>query len=242
MASARARFTGAFVSTRSLARRAGPGRRRRGRRPASPALISRLRRSGRATARTWRDIPAGYDGFAIADHRREIDAAYSPRCLAVKIREDDLPAWALDAWLRSRLPRKTTVAQRPELEAPKPPQLPAAPSPDAEAVTRALLAHGQDLASQLKSGMVQFTPDPDANALIQNDPFAFLLAVIADMDPGRTRLGPAVLAAPAARIPQARRTRRTPRRSPGSHPARTQAASVRQRHTGLARPGRPDHP
>lgn len=75
--------------------------------PASQALISRLRRAGRATARTWADVPAGYDGFEIVDHRREIDAPYSPECLAVKIREDDLAPWALHGWLRSQLPRKS---------------------------------------------------------------------------------------------------------------------------------------
>ena len=65
--------------------------------PSSQALISRLRRPGRAFARTWDQIPAGYDGFEIVGHRREIDTPYSPQCLAVKIREDDLPPWALHA-------------------------------------------------------------------------------------------------------------------------------------------------
>lgn len=46
---------------------------------------------------------------------------------------------------------------------------------------RALLAHGEALAAQLKSGSIQFTPDPAANALVRDNAFAFLLAVIADM-------------------------------------------------------------
>jgi hypothetical protein len=55
--------------------------------PASLSLISRLRRVGRATARRWEDVPAGYQGFDIVEHRREIDAPYSPNCFAVKIRD-----------------------------------------------------------------------------------------------------------------------------------------------------------
>jgi hypothetical protein len=51
--------------------------------PATQALISRLRRAGRATARTHADVPVGYDRFEIVDHRREIDAPYSPNCLAM---------------------------------------------------------------------------------------------------------------------------------------------------------------
>jgi uncharacterized HhH-GPD family protein len=145
--------------------------------PSSQALISRLRRPGRSFAHAWEQVPAGYEGFEIVEHRREIDAPYSPQCLAVKIREDDLPLWVLHAALRSQLPRKATVSP-PGLKAP---ELPSAPSPDAEAVTQALLAHGATFAAQLKTGDIAFTPDPAANALICDDPFAFLLAVISDM-------------------------------------------------------------
>jgi uncharacterized HhH-GPD family protein len=149
--------------------------------PASQALISRLRRAGRATARTWAEVPAGYDGFEIVGHRREIDAPYSPQCLAVKIREDDLASWALHGWLRSQLPRELSSAPRAAQVMPVPPALPPAPSPDAKAVGRALLAHAGALADQLRSGTVTFTPDPAADALIREDPFAFLIAVISDM-------------------------------------------------------------
>jgi uncharacterized HhH-GPD family protein len=150
--------------------------------PASQALISRLRRPGRAAARTWDEVPAGYDGFKIVEHRREIDAPYSPSCLAVKIREDDLASWARHSWLRSQLPRKHDA--RPPAHGAATlsrPVLPPAPSPDAQAVGRALLAHAEALANQLKGGVAQFTSDPAADALIREDPFAFLLAVISDM-------------------------------------------------------------
>jgi len=152
--------------------------------PASRALISRLRRPGRATARTWEEVPTGYEGFEIVDHRREIDAPYSPQCLAVKIREDDLDSWALHAWLRSQLPRKTsapTPSPRTGGAVHSSAKLPPPPSPDAQAVARALLAHGDTLASQLKDGEItQFTPNQQANQLIHDDPFAFLLAVISE--------------------------------------------------------------
>ena len=58
---------------------------------------------------------------------------------------------------------------------------PPAPRRDALAIAQALLAHGDALAGQLKNGPAQFTPNPAADALIRADPFAFLLAVIADM-------------------------------------------------------------
>lgn len=87
--------------------------------PTSQALISRLRRPGRATVRTFDEIPAGYEGFDIVQHRAEIDAPYSPTCLAVKVEEDDLKLWALHALLRSTLPRKSGGVSLPPTAAPR---------------------------------------------------------------------------------------------------------------------------
>jgi uncharacterized HhH-GPD family protein len=47
-------------------------------------------------------------------------------------------------------------------------------------VVAALLAHGKALARSLGGARKQFTPDERANALIHEDPFAFLVAVISD--------------------------------------------------------------
>lgn len=148
--------------------------------PTSQALVSRLRRAGRAMARTWSDIPAGYVGFDIVEHRREVDAPYSPACLAVKLRENDLAAWALHAHLRGQLPRSGAHMAEP-MSLARPPVLPPPPSPNSRAVADALLAHAEALAAELAGKDVAFTDSPSANALIHKDPFAFLLAVIADM-------------------------------------------------------------
>src|SRR5205085_8101883 len=117
--------------------------------PTSAALLSRLRRAGRATVRTLDDMPPGYDGFEIVQHRAEIDAPYSPVCLAVKIAEGDQERWALHAWLRSTLPR-TKGAASASVPAPQPTDvLPAASSPNGRAVAQALLAHANQLADSL---------------------------------------------------------------------------------------------
>lgn len=151
--------------------------------PVSQALLSRLRRAGRANARTWAEVPAGYDEFTIVEHRVETDAPHSPKCLAVKIREDDLAGWALHGWLRTRLPRKEPAgagAPVPARPRTTPVPLDAPPSADATAIADALLAHGATLASQLSGGAI-FTPNVEANQLVSHDAFAFLIAVIADL-------------------------------------------------------------
>jgi uncharacterized HhH-GPD family protein len=150
--------------------------------PTTQALISRLRQPGRATVRCVDEIPAGYEDFDIVQHRAEIDAPYSPTCLAVKVREDDLELWARHAWLRSQLARKGAHAPKPARPVATPrPSLGTPPSPNSHAVAAALLAHADTLAHQLTTNGVNFTPNPQANQMIIDDPFAFLVAVISDM-------------------------------------------------------------
>jgi uncharacterized HhH-GPD family protein len=148
--------------------------------PATQVLISRLRRPGGGLVRTWAEIPAGYDDFEIVEHRREIDAPHTPQCLAVKIREDDLASWAVHAWLHSKLRKKPPSRTRTlsPVALPPQPELFSPPATDAELVGRALLAHADAMAGQLKSAVAPLTYNQDADALVRSDPFAFLLAVI----------------------------------------------------------------
>jgi hypothetical protein len=44
----------------------------------------------------------GYERFEVVRHDDEIVAKYSPRSLCVKLRDDDLEAWAKHAVLRRR--------------------------------------------------------------------------------------------------------------------------------------------
>lgn len=150
--------------------------------PTTRTLVSRIRRADRKTAREMAEVPTGYESFKIVRHQREIDAPWSPHCLAVKIAEDDLASWAKHAWLRSQLPPRTTTAT-PVRETPtvisslQPPT----PSPNTRAVVAALLDHAEELEERQKNQVTIFTPDKNADALVRNDGFAFLLAVIADM-------------------------------------------------------------
>ncbi len=150
--------------------------------PTSQALISRLRRPDGKLARWLDEVQRGYEAFAIVRHRVEIDAPHSPNCLAVKVREDDLASWVRHAWLRSQLSKMPARTASPA-PVPGAPTKPAAQPPvqDGRAVASALLRHADALANQLTTGGAQFTPDPQANQMVIDDPFAFLVAVIADM-------------------------------------------------------------
>jgi uncharacterized HhH-GPD family protein len=102
----------------------------------------------------------------------------------VKLAEDDLLGWARHALLRARSKAANANAAPsggPGVTPPRPsPALLAAPpSPDQQAVVAALLAHAKSAIDQSPAEPV-FTPNPDANRLVVDNPFAFLLAVILD--------------------------------------------------------------
>lgn len=64
----------------------------------STALISLIKLgSSHELAKEPSEIPPEYGDFEIVEHRDEIDAPYSKRCLTLKIAVDDLDAWALHA-------------------------------------------------------------------------------------------------------------------------------------------------
>lgn len=67
----------------------------------SRSLLSLLRIDGRSHVTDEADIPIGYATSLIVRHKNEIDAKYSPRGLAIKLRVDDLSGWAHHAILRS---------------------------------------------------------------------------------------------------------------------------------------------
>ena len=147
--------------------------------PTSGCLVSLLRHPDKKVIRTLEELSADYEGFDVVDHRREVDAKWSRYCMAVKIGEDDLVRWGVHACLRKR--QRGAAASHPPRRPTLPaPQLPPAPTLQKRAVAAALIAHGTVLAQTLGGGAARFTADDDANAMIHDDPFAFLVAVIAD--------------------------------------------------------------
>jgi uncharacterized HhH-GPD family protein len=102
----------------------------------------------------------------------------------VKIREDDLAAWALHALLRraAKPVRANGLAAVGKTSSLRPQTSVAAlpPHRDRQRVAQALLAYGAATARRDETMSPTLTPDPEANALVCSDPFAFLLAVVCD--------------------------------------------------------------
>ncbi len=150
----------------------------------SAALISLIRLGGKAHVRSLDELPVGYAGFEIVRQSDEINAKWVPQSLSVKLFEDDLEGWARHAILRAKSkgvdagqPKSQSRVARPTVV---PDSLPPAPTPDRRAVADALLAFARSEAAKQGVQRTEFTPNPEANALLFDDPFAFLLAVIFD--------------------------------------------------------------
>lgn len=158
----------------------------------SHCTVSLLRPAGSNTlVREFRDVPSGYDGFCVIEFASEVRGPNVPRGLAVKIPIDDLAAWARHALIRDAGKRRSTASVPPRgltTAASLGPSVEATggviPSPvdghATKAVVEALLAYQGHLAEARGSRLPHFVTDPDANRLVIEDPFAFLLAVICD--------------------------------------------------------------
>jgi len=68
----------------------------------SRCVITAIKRPDGKLARREREVPPDWDSFTIVDHRSEIAARYSRRCLAIKVPAEDPEAWATLAVLRAR--------------------------------------------------------------------------------------------------------------------------------------------
>jgi hypothetical protein len=114
--------------------------------PTTQALLSLLRKPDKTLMHTPAEIPAGYEGFEIVDHRQEIDAKFSRHGLAVKIREDDFLSWGIHAWLRNQSRQRISPSPSARPRSPLRVPLPPAPSVEKQAIRDAILAHGRSLA------------------------------------------------------------------------------------------------
>lgn len=147
----------------------------------SRCLISPLKDSDGKLLRPGRDVPAAYAEFPLVSHVDQIVAPDSRDALAVRLHEDDITSWvgyalARLAVRRARPDTVSSVSSR--TTTPASPERPG-PTASTAGVVQALLDFGRSQSPQTVAES-SFTPHPEANALIINDPFAFLLAVIFD--------------------------------------------------------------
>jgi uncharacterized HhH-GPD family protein len=168
----------------------------------SKALLSLIKLTKRHL-KPQEPVPRAYEAFQVVVMADEVSGRYSPRSLAVKLRQDDIDGWTRHALLRSaawgRLREHQPRRSLPPLSRPGPaptsPSVAAGHSDDAKAVVAAILRYGRSQRSNSSGANVQFTPNEHANELLRKDPFAFLLAVIMDQGIAAERawLGPYLL-------------------------------------------------
>jgi hypothetical protein len=119
-----------------------------------------------------------YAGFPLVSHLEQIVAPYTRDAHAVRLHEDDITSWVGYALARLAVKRADTGGSSVAPAAPAVRPEPRAYSPP-RAVVRALL-EGGEAHGPAAVGQATFIPHPEANQLILDEPFAFLLAVIFD--------------------------------------------------------------
>jgi hypothetical protein len=153
----------------------------------SRSLICAIKRPDGKLARSLDDVPDGYEPFPIVNHRDEIDARYSRNGLAVKIREDDVEAWCLLAALRVRdragaPPASPTTApeRRASTGATRTQRFAPVDGDTRARVARALVQLEERTNGPFRRGTGRLSEDDEADRLVHEDGFAFLLAVLFD--------------------------------------------------------------
>jgi uncharacterized HhH-GPD family protein len=168
----------------------------------SKSLLSLIKLS-KAQLTPGSSVPRAYKGFEVVVMADEASGPYSPRSLAVKLRQDDIDGWTRHAlvravhWGRLREPRPRTSLPRNPKTGPAPASLPVDGdhATNADAIVAAILRYGKSQHPTATGAQVQFTPNGDADELLRTNPFAFLLAVIMDQGIAAERawLGPYLL-------------------------------------------------
>lgn len=155
----------------------------------SRALLSLIKVT-KKHLRSDEPIPDAYARFPVVVMAEAASGPYSPRSLAVKIREDDIEGWAHHAVLRAAAWRRLRDVSTRRERASLPPPTASGPAPatattgeatqQQAAVVRALLDYAATKPKPAPGVVVDFTPLPAANELFRDNPFAFLCAVIFD--------------------------------------------------------------
>lgn len=142
-------------------------------------LISALRHPDKTLLRPTDEVPGLYRDFPLSSHRDEIVAPYSRDALAVKLPEQDVMSWVGYAFARKAMTSTApAVAPVQQVTDPNPAHSPVGGASTTD-VVQALLTYGAEQAPA-QPGVVSFTPHPEANHLVLNDAFAFLLGVVFD--------------------------------------------------------------
>lgn len=154
----------------------------------SHALVGIVKGPDRKMVLTLEGVPLDVKNLPLVEHRSEIDAPYSRRGLAVKLREDDIARWAWFAITRMRMygrlrggaTSQVRAASRPTHSRGLPaPSTRGLPFEAKSAIAEALLRFGASGVEKVEPGS-EITSDPEADALVRRDAFAFLLGVIFD--------------------------------------------------------------
>lgn len=148
--------------------------------PHSGMLVGLLKDADGRMIQPGEPLPDVYTGFPIVPFADEVTGPYARTGLAVRLHEDDIVAWV--AFALTRIVLRTGLPSIPVGPASSQPpvHIPAQRSDSERAIVDALLRYGREHQQQRVGQDPQFTPHPEANRLLIDDPFAFLLGVIFD--------------------------------------------------------------
>ncbi|MET7706959.1 DUF6884 domain-containing protein [Micromonospora sp. NPDC005413] len=143
--------------------------------PHSRTLLGLLEDADGRIVRPGETVPEAYAGFSLVPLADGVTGPPARSGLAVCLSEDDIVGWAAFALAHKAVRARGLPAPASDpLPARVPIQRSAGPSPTVDA----LLRYGREHVNERVGKAPQFTPHDEANRLVVEDQFAFLLAVV----------------------------------------------------------------
>ena len=146
----------------------------------SGALVGLLKDANGRMIRPGEPVPEVYAEFPLVLASDEVSGPYTRGGLAVRLAESDVVSWSAFALARIAVRTGVPAAGPAPTGGLAKVRVPARPAGDAQAVVAALLRYGRAHQHDRAGREPEFTPHAEANRLIIDNPFAFLLAVILD--------------------------------------------------------------
>jgi uncharacterized HhH-GPD family protein len=124
--------------------------------------------------------PPAYSGFPLVHFPDVVSGPSTRNGIAARLPEDDIIGWTAFALARTAARAAGRTVPDDTAAIPQPPAPRRPTDTNRQAVVAAILQYGRDHRQDYVGRPPQFTPHAEANQLILDDPFAFLLAVILD--------------------------------------------------------------
>jgi uncharacterized HhH-GPD family protein len=146
----------------------------------SGALVGLLKDADGRMIRPGEPVPEVYAGFPLVSFPDEVSGPYTRGGMAVRLSDQDVVSWSAFALARIAVRAGAPATGQAPAGGQAEVRVPAQRAGQEQVIAAAMLRYGREHQQDRAGREPEFTPHREANRLVIENPFAFLLAVILD--------------------------------------------------------------